>query len=478
MGRNGNGSGPLSWNGRAKEKVSGSVDHDLIIIGGGAGGLAAARAARRAHADVLLVNDGPLGGDCTFTGCVPSKTLLASSRDGLEFGPAMERVRGTIARIAATETADVLRSEGVDVIDGRASVATHDTIVVDARRITAPRIIIATGSRAVVASIPGIDSVDVLTNETVFGLTERPVSLGIVGGGAIGCEMAQALSRLGIDVTIFEVARHLLPREEPEAGAAVESALAGGGVTVRTAQSIVKVAPTDDGSGIEVTTAADKLSFERIFLAVGRAPNSSGMGLDGLGVKFDQRGFIQTDDRLATAVRGIYAVGDVTGRLPFTHAADEMGRLATGNALKQGPRGRFRASWIPWVTFTDPEVAHIGMTEAEAADHGGLVAELPITELDRAVTDGYSEGFVKLIAGPRRLLRRIGGGQVIGATIVAPRAGEMIHEVAVAMRTNMFTGRLAQTVHAYPTWSYGIQKAAAQFFGEVEGRTARPARRH
>jgi len=453
------------------------VDHDLIIIGGGAGGLGAARAARWVGADVLLINDGPLGGDCTFTGCVPSKALLASSRDGLEFGPAMDRVRATIDRIAATETADVLRSEGVEVIDGRASVLTHDTVVVDSSRISAPRIIVATGGRASIPPIPGIDSVEALTSETVFALTERPASLGIVGGGAIGCEMAQAFSRLGVAVSLFEVAGHLLPREEPEAGEAIESSLAAGGVVVHTGCNIEKVASTDDGSGVKVTTVAGESSFEKILVAVGRVPNSAGMGLEGLGVKFDESGFIQTNDRLATAVRGIYAVGDVTGKLPFTHAADEMGRLATGNALKKGPRGRFRTSWIPWATFTDPEVARIGMSEAEASEHGGMVAELPLVELDRAVTDGYEVGFIKLIAAPRRVLRRAGGGQIVGATIVAPRAGEMIHEVAVAMRTRMFTGRLAQTVHAYPTWSYGIQKAAAQFFGVVDGRTARPARR-
>jgi len=453
------------------------VDHDLIIIGGGAGGLGAARAARWVGADVLLINDGPLGGDCTFTGCVPSKALLASSRDGMEFSPAMDRVRAAVDRIAATETADVLRAEGVDVIRGRASVLTHDTVMVDSTRITAPRIIIATGGRASIPPIPGIDTVDVLTNETVFDLTDKPISLGIIGGGAIGCEMAQAFSGLGIAVSLFEVAGHLLPREEPEAGAVIESALVSGGVAVHVGCRIEKVGPTDDGSGVKVSTAAGESSFEKILLAVGRVPNSAGMGLEGLGVGFDEAGFIQTDDRMATAVRGIYAVGDVTGKLPFTHAADEMGRLATGNALKKGTRGRFRTSWIPWATFTSPEVARIGMTEAEAAEHGAMVAELPLAELDRAVTDGYDLGFIKLIAGPRRVLRRAGGGQIVGATIVAPRAGEMIHEVAVAMRTRMFTGRLAQTVHAYPTWSYGIQKTAAQFFGVVEGRTARPAGR-
>ena len=453
------------------------MDHDLIIIGGGAGGLSAARAARWVGADVLLVNDGPLGGDCTFTGCVPSKALLAASRDGMEFGPAMDRVREAISRVAANETAEVLRSEGVKVIEGRATVATHDTVIVDSKRISAPKIVVATGGRAFVPPIPGLDSVDLLTNESVFGLTDKPASLGIVGGGAIGCEMAQAFSRLGVQVTLFELAPHLLPREEPAAGAVVESVLESDGVTVRTGLNIDKVAPTDDGLAVKVASAQGEFSFEKILLAVGRVPNSAGMGLEGVGVKFDSRGFIQTDRRMATATRGIYAVGDVTGKLPFTHAALEMGRLAVGNALKKGPRGDFRTSWIPWATFTDPEVARVGMTEAEAADHGGLVAEAPISTLDRAVTDGYNEGFIKLIAGPRRGLRRLGGGQLLGATIVAPRAGEMIHEVALAMRTRMFTGRLAQTVHAYPTWSHGVQMTAAQFFGEVDGRAARPARK-
>ena len=164
----------------------------------------------------------------------------------------------------------------------------------------------------------------------------------------------------------------------------------------------------------------------------------------------------------------------MTGRLPFTHVADEMGRLAAGNALRKGVRGRFRTHWIPWATFTDPEVARVGTTESDAP-LGSHVAYLPMNEMDRALTDGRTDGYIKIIAGPRRLLRHTGGGQVIGATIVAPRAGEMIHEVALAMRTKAFTGRLAQTVHAYPTWSYGIQKTAAQFFGEVDGRQSRPA---
>ena len=458
------------------------MNHDLIIVGGGAGGLGAARAARWTGADVLLVNDGPLGGDCTFTGCVPSKTLIAAAAQGLKFDEAMCRVAETVDHIAATETADVLRSEGVKVIEGRARLVTHDSIAIGDQRISAPRIIIATGGRPVVPPIPGLDSLtngegsaigDVLTNETAFSMGTAPKTIGIIGGGPIGCELAQALAGLGVGVSLFEGLPRLLPREEPAASSVVEQSLRTAGIDVHTGAIIERAERRSDG--IVLVTAAGETVVEKLLLAVGRAPNSSGMGLDELGVEFDAAGHIVTNDRLETAVRGVFAVGDVTGKLLFTHAADEMGRLAAGNALRKGVRGRFRTSWIPWATFTNPEVARIGMTEAEAADHGGRVAELPMAEMDRAITDGRTEGFVKLIAGPKPITRNAFGGQLIGATIVAPRAGEMIHEVALAMRTNMFTGRLAQTVHVYPTWSYAIQKAAGQFFGEVQGRTARAA---
>ncbi len=451
------------------------MNHDLIIIGGGAGGLGAARAARWAGADVLLVNDGPLGGDCTFTGCVPSKTLLAAAHQGLDFTAAMARVTATVERIAETETADVLRAEGVQVAEGRARLLSADSVAIGDRRVGAPRIIVATGGRPSVPPIPGLDEVEVLTNETVFSMTTAPASLGIIGGGPIGCELAQAFAGLGVAVSLFEGLPRLLSREEPMAAAVVEASLTGRGVQVHTDTAIRRVEPRPDG--IALLTDHGETVVERLLVAAGRTPNSGGLGLEELGVDVDGRGHIVTDDRLETDVGGVFAVGDVTGKLPFTHAADEMGRLAAGNALKKGVRGRFRTSWVPWATFTDPEVARVGMTEAEAAGRGGRVAELPFTEMDRAITDDRTEGFVKLIAGPKTLTRNAFGGQVLGATIVAPRAGEMIHEVALAMRTRMFAGRLAQTVHAYPTWSYAIQKAAGQFFGEVEGRTARPARR-
>jgi pyruvate/2-oxoglutarate dehydrogenase complex dihydrolipoamide dehydrogenase (E3) component len=210
---------------------------------------------------------------------------------------------------------------------------------------------------------------------------------------------------------------------------------------------------------------------------VGRRGATEGLQLDRAGIA-TEGGFILTDEHLATTASNIWAVGDVAGKLQFTHAAYEMGRIAANNALspRWRPQQRFDMSSIPAVTFTSPEVARVGMTEAEAAAHGARVAFLPMTEVDRAVTAGQTDGFVKLLAGPRPILRDLGGGRILGATVVAPRAGELIHEAVLAMRTGMFTGRLAQAVHAYPTWSMAIQKAAAQFFIEIEGRRARPAR--
>lgn len=453
------------------------MDHDLIVIGGGAAGLGAVRAARWAGADVLLVSDGPPGGDCTFTGCVPSKTLLAAARDGLGFAEAMTRVRSTVETIAATETSAVLRRSGVSVIEDRARLATSDSIVIGARRISAGRIIVATGARPSIPPIAGLADIDYLTNENVFGLTSPPASMAIIGGGAIGCELAQAFAGLGVDVHLFESLGRLIAREEPEASETIARMLRDRGVAVHLSADIASVAGArEGGDGVTVVTADGSVAVEQVLLATGRRPNSEDLGLEGLGVELDDQGHIDVDDRLSTAVRGVFAVGDVTGKLPFTHAADEMGRLAAGNSLRKGARGSFRTHWVPWVTFTDPEVGRVGMTESEAAEHGGRVAYLPLKEMDRAITDGRTDGYVKLIAGPRRITRRLFGGRIIGATIVAPRAGEMIHEPALAMRAGMFVGRLAQTVHAYPTWSMGVQKAAAQFFGEVEGREARPAR--
>jgi pyruvate/2-oxoglutarate dehydrogenase complex dihydrolipoamide dehydrogenase (E3) component len=316
-----------------------------------------------------------------------------------------------------------------------------------------------------------------LTNETVFELDRMPESLVIVGGGAVGCELAQAFARLGARVTILETLDRLLPREEPDASAVIADVLRIQGIGVRTGGKVSRAEALDDKGAARLhLEGGQPVAAVRVLIATGRRAATDDLGLEEVGIATDH-GFVVTDDYLATSASGVWAVGDVAGKVQFTHAAFEMGRIAVNNAL--GPRWRrqkFDQDLMPSVTYTNPEVARVGMTEAEAANHGGRVAFLPMTEVDRAVAAGETAGFVKLIAGPRPSLRSIGGGRILGATVVASRGGELIDEVALAMRTGMFVGRLAQTVHAYPTWSMALQKAAAQFFMEYEGRRARPAR--
>lgn len=451
-----------------------AVDYDLIVVGGGAAGLGAARAGVGRGARTLLVSDGEPGGDCTFLGCVPSKTLIEAAGDGVPFRAAADRVHQVVAGIAATENAAELRREGIDVALGRA-VLTGGGVAVDGRTLTARGYVVATGSVPLVPPIPGLGSVPYLTNETVFDLTELPGSLAVLGGGAIGCELAQAFARFGSRVTVVEAASRLLPTEDPDASAVVTEVFEREDIAVAVGAEVAKVEGA--GSGVRLLLAdGATVEADRLLVAVGRRPVSDGFGLDAAGVQVDADGAVVTDGWLATSARGVYAAGDVTGLLPLTHAAFEMGRIAAGNALARR-RSRYRPHATPRVVFTDPEVAHVGYTEAEAARRGpARVAYLPMTEMDRAVTAGATDGFVKLVAGPRPVLRDLGGGRVLGATIVASRAGEMIHEPALAAATGMFTGRLAATTHAYPTWSYGVQLAAAQFFQPVGGRRARPAR--
>jgi pyruvate/2-oxoglutarate dehydrogenase complex dihydrolipoamide dehydrogenase (E3) component len=453
------------------------VDYDLIVLGGGAAGLGAARAAARRRAKTLLVSDGPPGGDCTFYGCVPSKTLIESARAGLPYPAAARRIRQAVAAVAATEDAVALRAEGIEVADGRAEFVGPGRIRVDGRVVAARRFVIATGSRPVVPPIPGLATVSYLTNETVFDLRQLPTSLAVLGGGASGCELAQAYTRLGSRVTVIEALDRLLPGEEPEASRVIAEVFAREGVDVRVGAGVAAV--SNAGQGVRLDLAGGQVvEAQRLLVAAGRSPITDGMSLDVVGVRVDERGYVVTDDHLATTAPGVHAAGDVTGRLLLTHAAFAQGRIAAGNALSGARRRtRYRAHATPWVTFTEPEVARVGMTEADAARHRGRVAWLPMAEMDRAIAADGTDGFIKLLAGPRRLLRNAGGGRILGATIVAARAGEMIHEPALAMATGMFAGRLAASTHAYPTWCYGVQLAATQFFMPVAGRRARPADR-
>jgi len=300
----------------------------------------------------------------------------------------------------------------------------------------------------------------------------------VVGGGAIGCELAQAFARLGTHVTVIEAAGRLIPIEDPDASAAIASALALDCVDVRVGVRIEQA--TDDG-GSRCLRLADgaEVAADQVLVATGRRPVTSGLGLERVGVEVDSAGRIVVGDTCATNIAGVWAIGDVTPFGGFTHVAGHMGFVAATNATRTNrlrPAAKVDRSVVPRVTFTDPEVASVGVTEAEAAGMGARVAEVRFAHVDRAITSARETGFVKLIAGPRPLLRSLGGGQLLGATIVGPHAGEMIGEVALAMRTKMFTGRLAQTIHAYPTWSMAIQQAATGFFFDTVGVEVRPAR--
>lgn len=454
---------------------------DVAILGGGTAGLAAAREARRRGASAVLVNDGPLGGDCTFTGCVPSKTVIEAALAGLSFPEAFDRARSVIDHIAATENADVLRSEGVDVIESEGTLLGVGRIRADSpgsagRVINARGVVLALGSRPGIPTIPGLGDVEALTSETLWELKEAPASMIIVGGGAIGCELGQALARLGVSITIVELAPRLLSNEEPEAAAVVEEELRALSVAIHTGVGVASAERS--AAGVELTLAdGTRIEAERILVAAGRTPNSDRAGLAQAGIELDERGYVSTDDDLATNLDTVYASGDLTGRVLLTHAADAMGRLAAGNILRRFGSKSFNVGLIPAVTFTTPEVASVGLSEAEAAAavKGARVAYLPLEQHDRALAASATNGYIKLIAAPVPLMGHTGGGRLIGATIVAERAGEMIAELALAVRLRLFTGLLATTVHPYPTWSYGIPKAAVQFFTTIEGRTARPA---
>ncbi|MGH3853577.1 MAG: dihydrolipoyl dehydrogenase family protein [Pseudonocardiaceae bacterium] len=486
--------------------------YDLIVIGAGAGGLGAARAARKAGRRVALIDSEPPGGECTHYGCVPSKTLLeatrriaaaAATRDqripvgardhrvegGVDFVAVMSQVARVVEQISGDESPAVLAGEGIDLITGRARMLAADTIEVDGRHLKAARVVLATGSSARIPPIPGLGETPHLDNQSVFALRQLPRHLVVLGGGAIGCELAQAFRRLGSSVTIIEAGPALLSHEEPEASDVLRRVLQRGGVTVHTGASVTRITTTPGGEPI-VDLEGATVAGSHLLVAVGRAPVTDGLGLDAAGVALDQRGQIVTDAYLRTTAPGVYAVGDCAARLKLTHVADEQGRLAVGNAFAgrllgrllpavAGGRGAWSDTAIPWVTFTDPEIARVGMSEAQAyAAYGSRarVSVVPMAAMDRARCAGEPDGFVKLVAVPGRLLRGRVFLKLVGMTAVAAPAGEMIAEAALAIRAGILLARMAQTVHAYPTWSIATRLAAASFFGEQHGITARPAR--
>jgi pyruvate/2-oxoglutarate dehydrogenase complex dihydrolipoamide dehydrogenase (E3) component len=422
---------------------------------------------------VTLVSDTPLGGDCTFSGCVPSKTLLSAARRGLAFSDAITEVHRVVTAIAARESVDVLRTEGVDVVIGRGVFVDATSLDVEGMILRAERIIVATGAAPLVPPIPGLERTSILTNENVFNLTELPPRLAILGGGPIGVEMAEAFARLGSAVTVVEAATRILPREELESSEVIATYLEQLGVSLRTGKTCTSVSSSGRASRLELDSGPP-LEVDALLVAVGRRPSSGDFGLERAGVTLDVRGIVVVDARLRTSSSHIYAAGDVSQSLHFTHVADETGRIAAGNALSRIAMRRFHPEWIPMVTYTGLEVARVGVVEQQAPK-GSRVAYLPLSEFDRALTSGDDRGFVKIIVAPRRISGNVAGGKIVGATIVASRAGEMLQEIVLAMRSGMWPARIATATHAYPSWSLAVQQTAAQFFGQFGGRIARSA---
>jgi len=427
-------------------------------------------------ARVVLAERARMGGDCLWTGCVPSKSLLASAdlaqrirhadqvglpafEPEIDFAQVMEHVHRSQRVIAPRDSAARLQREGVEVVSGQARFERPGMIEVGGRQLRYRKAIIATGSRPLLPPIAGLVEVDPLTSDTVWDLKRRPDALAVLGGGAIGCELAQAFGRLGSQVTLIEAAERLLPGEEPRAGELIAARLRSEGVSVwcgARAGSIrgaraggeIRVEPRN-GSGQAPTT----IGFERLLVAVGRTPSTRELGLDRVGVLTDARGAVRVDRRLRTSASHVYAVGDVTGEMAFIHVAAFHARVATVYALF-GARRRADYTAVPRVTFTDPEVASVGLTEAQARSRWGdpVLVSFDYAELDRAIIDGRAYGFVTLIGDPR--------GRLVGATIAAPGGAESIAELAAWTAGGAKIDRVSQTVHAYPTFSEGPVRAA------------------
>jgi pyruvate/2-oxoglutarate dehydrogenase complex dihydrolipoamide dehydrogenase (E3) component len=456
--------------------VIGHVDVDVVVVGGGTAGIAAALTARHRGASVVLVDREPrLGGDCTFYGCVPSKALVemakvvhearrAAARGILDAVGAVnfEAVAAlrdeVVAEIAADERDERFLEAGIELIRGEARFVGAHEIAVGETTLTADRFVVATGSEPVVLPIAGIDDVGALTNQTIFGLRVRPDRLVVIGGGATGLELAQAFRRLGSEVVVIEAAERLLAEEEPEVSDAVERFLRAEQIEIRLRGTVTSARREGEGVGVELED--ETIVGDAILIAAGRRGATATLALERAGIELED-GYVGRDDRCRTTVDHIFAAGDVTGGLQFTHVAAHEGRVAGENAA--GGRAKVDERVAPAVTFLDPEVARVGLTEEQARRDGDVgVLRFPMQSVDRARIAGGPTGFVKLIIRRRPLLGYAGGGRLVGATIVGPRAGELIHECALAMRTNAFAGRLAQTIHAYPSMSVAVQQAAAQ----------------
>lgn len=450
-------------------------DYNLIVIGAGSAGLVSAYIAAAVKARVALIERHRMGGDCLNTGCVPSKALLRSARlladvrnaerygiagatAVVDFAKVMQRVHEVITRIEPHDSVERYRGLGVEVIKGDARIVSPWQVEVDGQLLSARSLIIASGAQARVPAIEGLDAVDFRTSDTLWEIRELPKHLVIVGGGPIGCELAQAFARLGSKVSLVQKDARLLPREDADASKIIADRFAAEGIEVVSNCEAIRV-EGDKAGGILVGTRDGKemrFAFDRLLLALGRKPNVSGFGLEALGVEIDARGTIRNDALLRTNFPNIFVAGDVAGPYQFTHVASHQAWYAAVNALL-APFWSFKVDYrvIPWATFTDPEVARVGLSETDARAQGieVEVTRYNLDDLDRAITDAADHGYVKILTAP-------GKDRILGATIVGEHAGELLAEFVLAMKHDIGLNKLLGTIHVYPTLGEAAKMAA------------------
>ncbi|TAM79720.1 MAG: mercuric reductase [Acidobacteria bacterium] len=445
--------------------------YNLVVLGAGTAGLVATAGAAALGARVALVEELLMGGDCLNFGCVPSKALIRASRaayalregheyggsaagtNGFDFSRTMERMRRLRAEISAHDSVQRFSSLGAQVFLGAARFTSRDTVEVDGLPLKFKKAIIATGGRPARPDIPGLAEAGFLTNETVFSLAELPARLIVVGAGPIGCELAQAFHRLGSQVTIITRGNQMLPREDPDVSSLLTKRFLREGMQLVFGANIRRVEQQNDEKVLHFARGSceEKAAGAEILLSVGRVPNTEGLNLEAAGVEYDAKG-VKVDDRLRTTNPDIYAAGDVCSPFKFTHAAEAMARIALQNALFFG-RKKASSLVIPWATYTDPEVAHVGFTEEEALIRGYQVETftLPLAEVDRAILDGETEGFARVHMDTKT--RRIQG-----ATLVSRHAGESIGEFVLAMNQGLKLEALSGVIHPYPTQAEVIKR--------------------
>jgi pyruvate/2-oxoglutarate dehydrogenase complex dihydrolipoamide dehydrogenase (E3) component/uncharacterized membrane protein YdjX (TVP38/TMEM64 family) len=454
-----------------------SFDYNLIAIGAGSAGLVTTYIGAAVKAKVALIEKHKMGGDCLNTGCVPSKALIRSARllaeareaekyglnsltADFDFAKVMERVQRVVSKVEPHDSVERYTGLGVDVIEGEAKLVSPWKVEVNGRRISARSIVIATGARPLVPKLPGLDGIEALTSDSVWSLRQLPKRLLVLGGGPIGCELAQSFARFGAAVSLVEMAPRLLPREDAEVGALLAERLAHEGLHVATGHKALRIESAADGQGGVLVAEADgaevRLAFDRLLLALGRAPNTQGFGLQELGVELGPRGHVAVDGLMRTNFPNILVAGDVAGPYQFTHMAAHQAWYAAVNGLL-APFWTFKVDYrvVPWVTFTDPEVARVGLSEDEAKAQGIAVevTRYGIDDLDRAIADSHDEGFVKVLTPP-------GSDRILGACIVGAHAGELLPEFVLAMKHGLGLNKLLGTIHAYPTMNEANKYAA------------------